>query len=375
VQRHPLLLTLLALALVLLPVAACQAWLVPLLVRAPTETPFSNASCGACDQATQIPALTQANISLSAQQAQATATAGIQMAHALASANAATATQSAVQAEQDIGAIALQAQAAATADILRAQALATANAASSTQGAALTQVSLNASAQQAAAAASAAAVKAEALATANAASSTQASALTQAALVQTQVQRRMRFVAQSATQSVAATGTQQWLGAQVAGTATMLARAMIDQTQSAATVARQAAGRRQEQNQAPLVFMWKWGLPIFIVAVAALSLWGFWRWLRIHTARPRTVARPASGSVTIRARTGSLAESLANRLRGMAWFAERRSTAPAGAGAVVVSASPPEPAVAATPGADITTGPAPDLASEAPPAVTTNRIS
>ncbi len=363
----------LALALALLALAACQALPVPLLVPASTETLVPNTPCDTCDQATQLAVLTQANINANAQQAQGTATANILVAHALATSNAATATQGAVQAQDDIGAIALQAQAAATADILRVQALATFNAASSTQGAAQTQDRLNASALQAAAAATAEGVRAQALATFNSASSTQSSALTQAAVAQAQAQLHLRLAAQAAKQSAAATGTRQWMGVAVAGTATTLARAMIDQTQSAATLAQQAADRRQAQNQGPIDFMWKWGLPIFIVAIAGLGLWGLWRWLRLHTARPRTVGQPAGRPVIIRERVTGLAESLPKLLRWIAWFVETRSTAPAPAGpprAVVVIDTPQNPQMAATPEADLTSGPAPDEVNLAAPPVT-----
>ena len=107
--------------------------------------------------------------------------------------------------------------------------------------------------------------------------------------------------------------------------------------------------------------MWKWGLPIFIVAVAILGLWGLWRWLRIHTTRPRHVGQPAGGLVIIRERAGSLAESLPNLPRWIAWFVETRSTTPAAAGppsAVVVIDSPQNSAVAATPEPDLASGPA-----------------
>ena len=235
--------------------------------------------------------MTQANIDLSARQAQESATADIDNAQALATYKAGTATQGAAQVEAQINPLALQAQAAATADILRAHALATFNAAKSTQGAALTQDSLNSSALQADAAGTAAVLQAVALATFNSASSTQSSAQTQVALVQTQAQLDQLLAAQSATQSAAATGTQQWIGALVGGTATTLASAGSLQTQSAAAVAQGAADQRQALNQGPILFLWKWGLPIFVLAAALLSLWGFGRWLKMHTTRQRTAGQ------------------------------------------------------------------------------------
>jgi len=229
----------------------------------------------------------------SARNAQASATADIQNAQALASANAGTATQAAAIVQQDIGSLALQAQAAATADIMRAHALATFNAASSTQGAALTEDSRNTSALQAEAAATASVLRAAALATYNAASSTQNSALTQAAGAQAQIRLRLRLAAQADTQSAAATGTQQWMSGLIGGTATSLARAMSQQTQAAAAITQGLSEQRQAQNQGPLIFLWKWGLPAFILAVAVLGLWGFGRWLKMRTTRPRGLGSAA----------------------------------------------------------------------------------
>jgi hypothetical protein len=358
-SRFPPVAAILALVLVLQALAACQAIPVPLLVPASTETLIPITPCNTCAPATQIAALTQASINTRAEQAQASATADILIAQALATSNAGTATQGAAMAEQEINAIALQAQAAATADILRAHALATANAASSTQGAALTQESLNASVLQAQAAATADRQRADALATYNSASSTQSSALTQAALQQALVQLHLRLTAQSATQNAGATATQQWMGARVAGTATTLARAMTNQTQSAVAIAQQ----REEQNQGPIVFVWKWGLPIFVVVAAMLGLWGFWRWLKMQTTRPRPVAPTVGGPLIIRERARSLAEQLPSLLRRMAWFVETESNVAAierPVDAVVAT----DHSVAATPPAAMARVPASDPAIE-----------
>ena len=349
----------LALVLVLLALDACQAIPVPVLVPASTATPIPGTPCDACAQAAQIAALTQASINVSARQAQASATADIQNAQALATSKAGTATQGAAMAEQEINAIALQAQAAATADILRAHALATYNAARATQGAALTEESLNASVLQAQAAATADRLRADALATFNSASSTQSSALTQAALQQAQVQLHLRLTAQSATQSAAATGTQQWIGALVAGTATILARAMTDQTQSAAAIAQGAADQRAEQNQGPIVFLWNWGLPIFILAAALLGLWGFWRWLKMRTTRPRITAQMVGGRLIGRARAHRLAAQLPNALRRRVWSGKAASSMTARDRSVVAPfttesdlPAPPPPARAGVPAHD-----------------------
>lgn len=317
-RRQPPVVAILALVLALLTMAACATLSVPVLAPASTQIRLPSTPCAMCAPTTQFAALTQANNNASALKAEETATADIQIAQALATSNAGTATQGAALAEAQINTIALQAQAAATADILRAHALATFNAASSTQGAALTQDSLNSSALQAEAARTANVLRAEALATFNSASSTQSSALTQAAVAQTQVQLGLRLAAQFATQSAAATGTQQWIGALVAGTATTLAQAMTLQAQSAASIAQRTADQRQEQSRELIAFLWKWGLPIFILAVAVLGLWGFGRWLKLHTTRPRTAGQTVGGPLIVWERGRSLAGYLPSMLRWMA---------------------------------------------------------
>jgi hypothetical protein len=288
--RHAVVRATLALSLALLALlalAACQGGHNPQLAPGATATPIPLTLCPTCAQTEQVSALTQAVIDSSAHQAQAAATEDIQRAHALASANAGTTTQAAAMVAADVNGLALQAQAAATADIQRAQALATLNAANSTQAAALTQDSQHTSQLQAAAAGTASVLAGQALATIQAAGATQGSALTQAALAQDQAQFQARLTAQAATQSAAATGTQAWMGARVAGTATILARVLAPQTQAAEASTQQAADQRQAQTQGPLMFLLKWGLPIFIAAAAGLGLWGFGRWLKMRTTRPR----------------------------------------------------------------------------------------
>ena len=328
-RRPSTVVTILALVATLLALAACEAAFpsvpAPVLLPASTETGFPATPCPPCDQATEIAALTQANINASALQAQAAATAEILGAQARATANAGTATQGAAQTQDRINVSALQAQAAATAEILGAQARATSNAGTSTQGAALTQDRSNVNALQAQAEATADVLRANALATFNAASSTQNGVLTQAADQQAQTELRLRLTAEAATQSAAATGTQQWMGALVAGTATTLARAVIDRTESAAAFVQRAADQRQEQQQGPIDFLWKWGLPLFILAAAGLGLWGFWRWLKMHTTRRRTGLQLVGGPLTIRERRRGLAEDLPTWLRRLAWFVETKS--------------------------------------------------
>jgi hypothetical protein len=259
--------------------------------------------------------------------------------------------QGAALAALEINGIALQAQAAATADILRAHTLATFSAASSTQGAALTQDRLNASALQAQAAATADVLRADALATFNSASSTQSSALTQAALQQAQLQLHLRLTAQSVTQSAAATGTQQWIGALVAGTATTLAQTVIVQNEAAVALAQRSADLRQEQQQAPIAFMWKLGLSLFIVTAAVLGLWGFWRWLQMSTTPSRTFAQTLGRPLISRGRGRSLAEQLPNWLRWLAGSLEPEPRAAALARpaktAVAIDSNPAAPPPAA----------------------------
>jgi DMSO reductase anchor subunit len=76
----------------------------------------------------------------------------------------------------------------------------------------------------------------------------------------------------------------------MAGTATLLAHLQGPQTQAAAASSQQAADLRQAQNQGPIIFLLKWGLPLFIASAAGLGLWGFGRWLKMRTTRPRPAA-------------------------------------------------------------------------------------
>src|ERR1700687_926220 len=86
---------LLALAGALLALAACQALPAPVLAPGSTATAVLATPCPTCPQVTPISALTQENIDASARNAQASATADIQNAEAVASAKAGTATQAA----------------------------------------------------------------------------------------------------------------------------------------------------------------------------------------------------------------------------------------------------------------------------------------
>lgn len=266
-SRPPIAIPIFVLAVALLALAACEPLVPAASVPMVAPAGLAPTPCESCNQATAFAVLTQEGINASARQAQARATAEILGAQALATSNAGTSTQGAAVAQEAISASARQAQAAATADILRADALATANAASSTQGSALTQV----------------------------------------AVQQTQVQLRAQMTVEAATQSAMATGTQQRIGNILAGTGTALARAMSSETQSALALAQRTAAQRQAQQQGPSVFLWTWGLPVFVVVAAVLGLWGFWRWLKMHTTQPPVIEQ-LGGPLILQERRSGLAE-------------------------------------------------------------------
>ena len=121
-------------------------------------------------------------------------------------------------------------------------------------------------------------VRANAQATLVAAGSTQSAALTQDAFRQTQVQE------------------QQNKDAFTAGTQTAVANLIATQTQSAVSTSQWYADQsrqREEQRQGLIVFLWKWGLPVFVVVIfAGLCLWGFWYWLKIQQHRQRIDGQP-----------------------------------------------------------------------------------
>lgn len=179
-------------------------------------------------------------------------------------------------------------QAAATAAIARANAQATLNASSSTLSAAQTQEQSNANVIAAQVAATAAIVRANAQATLIAAGSTQNAALTQDAIQQTQM-------ASLATIDAQASAIQRNKDDLAASTQTAVADNIATQTQSAAATSQWYADQsrqREEQRQEPIVFLWTWCLPIFIVILAGLVLWGFWRWLKIREANQRILENP-----------------------------------------------------------------------------------
>jgi len=188
------------------------------------------------------------------------------------------------------------AQAAATAEVMRANAQATLDSVSSTLSAAQTQEQNNANIVAAQVAATAEIIRANAQATLVAAGSTQGAAQTQDAIRQTQVQFSLQVTADLATQNAVATLNQQNNNSLAAGTQTQVANLIATQTQAAVATTQwyaDQARQRNEQRQVPLNFLWLWCLPVFIVVFAGLSLWGFWRWLKIREARQRMVTQPA----------------------------------------------------------------------------------
>ena len=158
-------------------------------------------------------------------------------------------------------------QAVSTAEIVRANAQATLNSANATLSAAEAQQQNSADVVAAQNAAAAAIVRANAQATLSSASSTQSAALTQDAIRQTQAQYdRQAFEAAASTQ-------------------TAVANTIATQTQSALATEQwytNQSRQRQEQGKSLFASVWIWCLPIFIMLLAVLALWGFWRWLKIH---------------------------------------------------------------------------------------------
>ena len=198
------------------------------LVPASTEM---NTSCDTCAQATVAAALTQEqNNAYMA----AAATAEIEKANSQATLNSANATLRAVQTQNQNNANVLAAQIASTAEIERAAALATLNSAGSTQNAAVTQDAIRQTQV-----------------------SVQVTSGAEALVIQQNVANNI------ATQTQAAVATSQWY---------------TDQA--------------RQQRQAPIAFLWMWCLPMFIVLLGGLVLWGFWRWLRIQQSNQRLLEKP-----------------------------------------------------------------------------------
>lgn len=176
-------------------------------------------------------------------------------------------------------------QSAATAEIVRANAQATMNSANATLSAAQVQAQNNANIVAAQIAATAEVVRANAQATLTSAGSTQSAALTQDAIRQTQM-------ADQATSSAEAIINQQNKNDLAASTQTAVANNIATQTQVAAAISQSYADQTLRQQQGPITFLWMCGLPVFIVLLAGLVLWGFWRWLRIQQANQRIIEKP-----------------------------------------------------------------------------------
>ncbi len=179
-------------------------------------------------------------------------------------------------------------QLAATADVVNANAQATLNSANATLGAAMTQSQDNANFIAAQIAATAEVSRANAQATVNSASITLSAA-------QTQSQYDLQATQVMGTQVAIAIITQQNKNELVAGTQTAIADTIVTQTQSAVATSQwytDQERQRAEQRQGPIAFLWMWCLPMFVVLLAGLALWGFWRWLKIQQANQLILENP-----------------------------------------------------------------------------------
>jgi hypothetical protein len=119
---------------------------------------------------------------------------------------------------------------------------------------------------------------------------TQGAALTQDAIHQTQM-------ADQATAGALAIMIQQNKDELAASTQTAIANNIATQTQVAAATSQwytDQTRQREEQRQAPIAFLWMWCLPIFVVLFAGLTLWGFWRYLRIRQDNQRILENPVN---------------------------------------------------------------------------------
>ena len=179
-------------------------------------------------------------------------------------------------------------QAAADAAIVRANAQATLNSANATLNAVQTQQQNDTNVIAAQMAAAAEIVRANAQATVNSAGSTQSAALTADAIHQTQI-------ADLATTGAQAVVNQQYKDGLAAGTQTAIANLIATQGQDAAATSQsyvEQGRQREEQRQGPITFLWVWALPVFVLLLAGLVLWGVWRRLRIQQANQRILENP-----------------------------------------------------------------------------------
>ena len=179
-------------------------------------------------------------------------------------------------------------QAASTAEVLRANAQATVNSANATLSVALTQEQSNANFMAAQIAATAEVARANAQATVNSAGATQIAAMTQS-------QYNLQVTMAAGTQAAEAVIVQQNKNDLAASTQTAVANSIATQTQVAVATSQWYTDRereRDEQRQAPITFLWMWCPPMFIVLLAGLLLWGFWRWLKIQQANQHILESP-----------------------------------------------------------------------------------
>jgi hypothetical protein len=186
-------------------------------------------------------------------------------------------------------------QAAATAAIMQANAQATLDSANATLGAAQTQAKDLSNLIAAQVAGTAVVVRANARATLVAAGSTQSAALTQDAISQTQTEYSLQVTQAAGTQSAGAILAQQYKNDLAAGTQTAVANNIATQTQVAVATSQWYADQglqRQDKIRNTFAFLGVWALPIFIVLMAGLIVWGFWRWLKIKQANQRILDQP-----------------------------------------------------------------------------------
>ena len=186
-------------------------------------------------------------------------------------------------------------QAAATAVIMRADAQSTLDAVNATLSVAETQQQGQVDIVAAQIAATNEYIRANAQATLVAAGSTQSAAQTQDAIRQTQVQSDVQMTADLATRNAVGTVTQQNSNFLANSTQTSVANLIATQTQSAVATSQSYS----EERQAPLLFLWLWCPPFFILALVLICLWFFWRWMKIREMQQRLEMLPSEPPVII----------------------------------------------------------------------------
>lgn len=195
----------------------------------------------------------------------------------------------------------LDQQAVAAAKIVGANAQATLNSVNATLSAAQSQKDNDADIIAAQIAATAELVRANAKATLVAAGSTQSAALTQDAIEQTRDLYYQQLSADLATENAAVMLTQQY-------NSFLAANQNATQTQSAVEMLQLSAveaDQLQEQRQGPITFIWMWCLPVFLVILAGLVLWGIWRWFTLGQAPLANPKQGRSSPILRRGRLGN----------------------------------------------------------------------